>query len=64
VEVTKLPELMFFMAIANKTGEVDIDGVKYLLVATTNDGNVFQMPMRHRAALQGQGFIEVANPGV
>ena len=59
-----MPELMVFMAAANKTGEVDIDGVKYLSVATTSDGNVFQIPMRLRAALQGQGFIEVADPGV
>jgi len=59
-----MPELMVFMAAANKTGEINIDGVKYLPVATTNDGNVFQIPMRHRAALQGQGFIEVADPGV
>jgi len=59
-----MPELMVFMAAANKTGEIDIDGVKYLPVATTNDGNVFRVPLRLRAPLQGQGFIEVADPGV
>jgi hypothetical protein len=31
-----MPELMVFMAAANKTGEVDIDGEKYLPVATTS----------------------------
>jgi hypothetical protein len=31
-----MPDLMVFMAAANKTGEVDIDGEKYLPVATTS----------------------------
>lgn len=59
-----MPELMVYMADPDKTGEVHIDAQKNLPVATTSAGNIFQVPMRHRALLQARGFIEVASPWI